>query len=625
MSKSSIRKMSLPRRIAASSGIAAALMVAGPVAIAAAEPAGDDPVTTAPADGGSADSGQPAGSGEPTSSPSEAPPATDPLPPVATTPDSPTPDSLTPTSPTPAPPTQSETPIDNELPLPGGRHRADESGDPGVELPSFSGDADGRDDSGTLESPDDLNPGADNGGTDGLVDLDQAGADGPSFRPADEAPAQEPRPAGIAGLLSMMGGSGSEGLVLLNQSALMMVLLDPRRMMDRPLFAPTDGMRPAPDPAVATLMVDDVDGAQAGPSVADTQQVATLFFYQPVADATGGMALLPYMVQQFVYDPIHNIGQAWIIMAAPINQVINIPFQLLVGRDLIGNGKDGYTGGNTSLIGGLLPGLFGDAGDGGMLFGDGGTGAAASTGGSAGGNAGLIGNGGKGGVSGGAGGTGGILMGIGGAGADGTTTTGGGRGGDAVGWFFGVGGQGGNGSAGGDGGRGGDAVGLFGLGSLVGQGGTGGTGAAGVDGVTGAAGTTPGSTGQNGGSGTAGGQGGQGGNGGFLFSVGGNGGAGGQGGRGGDGGAGAPGAVPGGMGGTGGAGGEGGASGAGGSGGKGSLLGRSGSAGSGSVAGVGGNGGVGGVGGKGRPATAPWWTVARAVSVVPAVRPASAA
>ncbi|ORA77447.1 hypothetical protein BST29_23355, partial [Mycobacterium malmoense] len=71
---------------------------------------------------------------------------------------------------------------------------------------------------------------------------------------------------------------------------------------------------------------------------------------------------------------------------------VNAPFVALFGRDVIGNGVNGFTGTNTSLIG--QTGWFGNLGDGGFLFGDGGTGAAgtaAHTAGFAGGSAGLIG------------------------------------------------------------------------------------------------------------------------------------------------------------------------------------------------------------------------------------------
>ncbi|ORA66886.1 hypothetical protein BST25_22980, partial [Mycobacterium heidelbergense] len=77
-----------------------------------------------------------------------------------------------------------------------------------------------------------------------------------------------------------------------------------------------------------------------------------------------------------VYTMVYTAGQTWI--ASPTGQqvdgVINGPFVALFGRDLIGNGVNGFTGANTSPIGGI--GANGSLADGGFLFGNGGTGAA---------------------------------------------------------------------------------------------------------------------------------------------------------------------------------------------------------------------------------------------------------
>ncbi len=185
------------------------------------------------------------------------------------------------------------------------------------------------------------------------------------------------------------------------------------------------------------------------------------------------------LFQQVVYTPIHAGLQGWI--ASPVGQqvddVINTPFTLLTGRDLIGNGAAGTA-------------AHPDGGDGGWLFGDGGPGwtsTYAGLGGGSGGSAGLIGDGGAGGgggpggvgVAGGNGGAGGVLMGVGGAGgAGGLGGPGGvgdpgGSGGAAPGVLFGVGGNGGAGGTGDGGGNGGNAIGLFGSGGAGGPGGDG--------------------------------------------------------------------------------------------------------------------------------------------------------
>jgi hypothetical protein len=168
--------------------------------------------------------------------------------------------------------------------------------------------------------------------------------------------------------------------------------------------------------------------------------------------------------QAFVYGPIHTTGQAWI--ASPLGQaidpIINAPTDLLLGRDLIGNGVAGTAASPTG-------------GAGGFLFGDGGPGYSPTGGGGAvggnGGAAGLIGNGGTGGAGGfgGTGGIGGWLMGNGGMGGGGGAGAHGGTGGHA--FFFGNGGLGGAGGAGGvDGsaGRGGLFIGTGGPGGSSG-------------------------------------------------------------------------------------------------------------------------------------------------------------
>ena len=171
--------------------------------------------------------------------------------------------------------------------------------------------------------------------------------------------------------------------------------------------------------------------------------------------------------QDFVYGPIHGTGQAWINspLGQALDPIINAPTDLLLGRDLIGNGVAGTAASPTGGPGGLF---VGDGGPGYSPTG-GGVGAVGGNGGAAG----WIGNGGAGGTGfiGGIGGTGGIggwLLGNGGMGGGGGAGAGGGPGGHA--FFFGNGGLGGAGGAGG-------ADGVAGRGGLfLGTGGPGGGG-----------------------------------------------------------------------------------------------------------------------------------------------------
>jgi hypothetical protein len=172
-----------------------------------------------------------------------------------------------------------------------------------------------------------------------------------------------------------------------------------------------------------------------------------------------------------VTQGVEAISQAWINnpIGEAVDGLINAPFAVLFGRDLIGNGVEVNAESllNTSLLG--KSGSFGNFTDGGFLIGNGGNGAggvAEFEGGVGypGGSAGLFGDGGGGGMgapgdAGGAGGNGGLLIGNGGAGGAGGAS-------DAV------------GVAGGAGGAGGHAV-------LIGNGGDGGAGGAGYDGSAG--------------------------------------------------------------------------------------------------------------------------------------------
>lgn len=77
--------------------------------------------------------------------------------------------------------------------------------------------------------------------------------------------------------------------------------------------------------------------------------------------------------QAFVYGPIHATGQQWI--NSPVGEalapIVNAPTNVLLGRDLIGNGVTGTA---------AAP----NGGPGGLLFGDGGAGYTGGNGGSAG-------------------------------------------------------------------------------------------------------------------------------------------------------------------------------------------------------------------------------------------------
>ncbi|WP_154677554.1 hypothetical protein [Mycolicibacter icosiumassiliensis] len=354
------------------------------------------------------------------------------------------------------------------------------------------------------------------------------------------------------------------------------------------------------DPAALSLNSSNFDSLLAGMGALPGAAPANDWGFEN--DPLGWLDQFVWQSYAGLYNGVDDLSQLWIQYGGPINDLINLPFVALFGRDLIGNGIEGDVI-NQSLIGGLAPQLFGNLHDGGFLFGDGGAGAAGAVDinngiGGAGGDAGLFGNGGVGG--------------IGAAGANG------GAGGEG-GWFFGDGGAGGaGGAASGDADCGCDIAGAGGVGGdahfLFGNGGIGGAGGAGVAGVTGLDSTSANAAGGNGGMGGLGGDGGNGGKGGILIGVGGDGGAGGAGGAGGFGGAGFAGvdgvnAVPG-SGGAGTAGtngtngGDGGAGGCGGNGGlaaTGGHFGASGLAGLGGAGGAGGNSGVGGDGYR-RPA-----------------------
>ncbi|WP_142283394.1 PE family protein, partial [Mycobacterium gordonae] len=91
--------------------------------------------------------------------------------------------------------------------------------------------------------------------------------------------------------------------------------------------------------------------------------------------------------QLFIYGPTHTVSQWWInsVFGQVLDPIINFPTNLLLGRDLIGNGAAGTAANPTG-------------GAGGLWFGDGGAGysptGSTPTAGGAGGAAGLIGTGG---------------------------------------------------------------------------------------------------------------------------------------------------------------------------------------------------------------------------------------
>jgi len=184
---------------------------------------------------------------------------------------------------------------------------------------------------------------------------------------------------------------------------------------------------------IVDLILDPLMSATAAASagVGDVGGAAT--------DPLGGLDSVLVGLFSDLNTAINGLAQDWI--TGPIGQaldpIINAPSVLLVGRDVIGNDIDDFTGANTSLLG--SSGLFGNLSDGGFVVGDGGTGAAGVAGvdggaGGVGGSAGLIGNGGTGGAgvdggAGGAGGDGGLLLGNGAPGAVGEPGGSGGNGG----------------------------------------------------------------------------------------------------------------------------------------------------------------------------------------------------
>lgn len=203
--------------------------------------------------------------------------------------------------------------------------------------------------------------------------------------------------------------------------------------------------------------------------------------------------------QRFVHNINAGAGAYAVAEAASVSplqaleqgvlDVINAPFNALLGRPLIGNGTDGAPG--TGQAGGA----------GGLLWGNGGKGGSGAPGqpGGPGGAAGLFGNGGTGGT-GGVGTTGTTTSAPGQIGGAGGTGAAGGVGGQG-GLLFGNGGTGGVGGVGGTGGIGGpvDGSGIFGVGGPGGTGGLGGAG--GAPGLFG----SPGHAGLNGATGLPGG------------------------------------------------------------------------------------------------------------------------
>jgi hypothetical protein len=84
-----------------------------------------------------------------------------------------------------------------------------------------------------------------------------------------------------------------------------------------------------------------------------TQVLASPLFGGAASAASNGF-------QTFAYGPIHTIAEAWINrpFGRVLNPMINAPTEILVGRDLIGNGVGGHGG-----TGGQA--LFGNSGTGG--------------------------------------------------------------------------------------------------------------------------------------------------------------------------------------------------------------------------------------------------------------------
>ncbi|MBS9536243.1 hypothetical protein KIH27_21930, partial [Mycobacterium sp. M1] len=180
--------------------------------------------------------------------------------------------------------------------------------------------------------------------------------------------------------------------------------------------------------AVAAFLAFGLTPLAGAPAQADLEDLFTIIDADLFGTAADPVNLFDPADVMAAFTNLHTGLEGWLAdpsNAALIDQ-INQPWEQLFGRDLIGNGVDGFTGANTSLLGWMG---LGNLGDGGFLFGDGGTGAAGATG----GDAGMFGDGGAGGE---------------GVAATATSDAGAGGTGGAGGWLYGDGGAGGQGGTG---------------------------------------------------------------------------------------------------------------------------------------------------------------------------------
>ncbi|GFG74074.1 hypothetical protein MBOT_14390 [Mycobacterium botniense] len=128
---------------------------------------------------------------------------------------------------------------------------------------------------------------------------------------------------------------------------------------------------PIIDPMMSALSagMSDLGGAAAALGVGGLADVGSATSVS--ADPLGGVDAALVGVVQDLNSVVNGVAQDWITspIGGPVDKVINAPFVLVFGRDLIGNGINDFTGTNDSLLG--SSGLFGNLGDGGFLIGNG--------------------------------------------------------------------------------------------------------------------------------------------------------------------------------------------------------------------------------------------------------------
>jgi hypothetical protein len=96
------------------------------------------------------------------------------------------------------------------------------------------------------------------------------------------------------------------------------------------------------------------DAGMDGSSVLDLADAGSAAALTPATDPLAGLdAALIQALQTDVYLPLHTAAENFITSPTgeAIDNLINQPFVLLFGRDLIGNGLNDFTAANTSLLG----------------------------------------------------------------------------------------------------------------------------------------------------------------------------------------------------------------------------------------------------------------------------------